>query len=138
MLGRKTWLWMVVATWSLAGCDCGPDEPVWSPRRTTWSSSFLPPDGRAGGQSLDGGRREARAHVVLGNGLEQRRSMSCGHAIAAHSFSDPAQYSTGVTGAQGTRNAMALINLGWAPSFLWDGCCPPREPSSTRFNTPTR
>ena len=20
-----------MATWSLAGCDCGPDEPVWSP-----------------------------------------------------------------------------------------------------------
>ena len=34
--------------------------------------AFLPPDGHAGGQPLDGGRRETGAHVVLGNGLEQR------------------------------------------------------------------
>ena len=37
------------------------------------------------------------------------------------SFADSEPYSTGVTGAIGTRNAMALINMGWASSYFWDG-----------------
>lgn len=44
---------------------------------------------------------------------------SCHHAEAA--FSDPNQFSTGITGAVGTRNSMALINLGWQQFFFWDG-----------------
>jgi cytochrome c peroxidase len=37
------------------------------------------------------------------------------------SFSDPNQYSTGINNIEGTRNASALINLGWNNSFNWDG-----------------
>lgn len=37
------------------------------------------------------------------------------------SFSDPNQFSTGIDNIQGTRNASALINLGWNNSFNWDG-----------------
>lgn len=37
------------------------------------------------------------------------------------SFSDPNQFSTGINGIQGSRNASALINLGWHNSFNWDG-----------------
>jgi cytochrome c peroxidase len=36
-------------------------------------------------------------------------------------FSDPRQFSVGITGAVGTRNSMALFNLMWHPSFFWDG-----------------
>ena len=39
----------------------------------------------------------------------------------AFSFSDPNQFSTGVDNIQGTRNASALINLGWNNNFNWDG-----------------
>ncbi|HMU14032.1 MAG: cytochrome-c peroxidase [Bacteroidetes bacterium] len=39
----------------------------------------------------------------------------------ANGFSDPAQFSTGTNGAHGTRNAMAVINLGWDGRFFWDG-----------------
>ena len=39
----------------------------------------------------------------------------------ASSFSDPNQFSTGIDNIQGTRNASALINLGWHKSFNWDG-----------------
>ena len=39
----------------------------------------------------------------------------------AFSFSDPNQFSTGVDNIQGTRNASALINLGWNKKFNWDG-----------------
>jgi cytochrome c peroxidase len=38
-----------------------------------------------------------------------------------HAFTDPNQYSTGIDGIQGNRNAMALINMGWQQSFFWDG-----------------
>jgi cytochrome c peroxidase len=44
---------------------------------------------------------------------------SC-HSPAA-AFSDPNQFSTGIQGIQGTRNSMALINLGWNNFFFWDG-----------------
>ena len=38
-----------------------------------------------------------------------------------NSFSDPNQFSIGVDGAVGSRNSMALVNLGWQNSFFWDG-----------------
>ena len=41
--------------------------------------------------------------------------------IQASSFSDPNQFSIGIDNIQGTRNASALINLGWNNSFNWDG-----------------
>lgn len=39
----------------------------------------------------------------------------------ANGFSDPQAFSTGTNGAIGTRNAMAIINLGWDDRFFWDG-----------------
>jgi cytochrome c peroxidase len=60
--------------------------------------------------------------------MSEDNSMSCGSChLPEVNFADPAQYSTGVTGAVGTRNAMALINLGWASSFFWDGRSPSLE-----------
>lgn len=54
--------------------------------------------------------------------LSGDNTMSCG---ACHSpqaaFSDPNQFSTGIDGSVGTRNSMALINLGWDSFFFWDG-----------------
>lgn len=54
--------------------------------------------------------------------LSLDNSISCAscHASAA-SFSDPNQFSFGVNNAQGTRNSMALVNLGWQQFFFWDG-----------------
>lgn len=49
-------------------------------------------------------------------------SMSCGSChLPSSSFSDPEPYSEGITGAVGTRNAMVLVNLGWAQNYFWDG-----------------
>ena len=38
-----------------------------------------------------------------------------------NAFSDPNQYSEGIHGDFGTRQSMALINIGWAEEFFWDG-----------------
>jgi len=54
--------------------------------------------------------------------LSSNNSIAC---ISCHqqnrSFSDPNQFSSGVDNIQGTRNASALINLGWNNHFNWDG-----------------
>ncbi len=45
---------------------------------------------------------------------------SCHHPSAA--FSDTSQYSLGIDGLEGSRNAMPLFNLGWMKNGLfWDG-----------------
>lgn len=54
--------------------------------------------------------------------LSGNDSMSCASChLAQHGFSDPNKYSTGIDGIAGTRNSMALINLGWDNFFFWDG-----------------
>lgn len=54
--------------------------------------------------------------------LSGDNTISCGTCHApANAFSDPNQFSTGIDGAQGNRNSMALVNLGWQTSFFWDG-----------------
>lgn len=54
--------------------------------------------------------------------LSGNNAMSCGSChLPEHGFSDPQRFSTGITGAIGTRQSMPLVNLGWATSFFWDG-----------------
>jgi cytochrome c peroxidase len=55
--------------------------------------------------------------------LSDDNTMSCGTChLQENGFAEPLQVSQGITGVQGTRNAMALINLGWVQSGLfWDG-----------------
>ncbi len=54
--------------------------------------------------------------------LSGDNTMSCADCHSPQAaFSDPNQFSTGIDGIQGNRNSMALINLGWATTFFWDG-----------------
>ncbi|NQX92719.1 MAG: cytochrome-c peroxidase [Flavobacteriales bacterium] len=54
--------------------------------------------------------------------LSEDFSMNCASChLPEASFSDPEQFSTGVTGAVGTRQSMALVNIGWSTQFFWDG-----------------
>ena len=66
--------------------------------------------------------------VALGRKLfyEKRlsldNSVSCGTCHAPdQSFTDGLQFSEGIDGQLGTRNSMALVNLGWNEAFFWDG-----------------
>lgn len=66
--------------------------------------------------------------VELGRFLFWEKKLSADNTISCGSchfpnkaFSDPNQFSTGVNGAVGTRQAMALFNLGWARDYFWDG-----------------
>jgi len=54
--------------------------------------------------------------------LSGDNTQSCGSChVQANGFSDPNQFSQGITGELGTRQAMALVNLGWAYNYFWDG-----------------
>lgn len=54
--------------------------------------------------------------------LSGNNTQSCGSChLPEHGFSDPNRFSTGITGAVGTRQSMPLINMGWSTSFFWDG-----------------
>lgn len=56
------------------------------------------------------------------NLLSGDNTMSCADCHSPQAaFADPNQFSTGIDGIQGTRNSMALINLGWNTHFFWDG-----------------
>ena len=49
-------------------------------------------------------------------------TQSCGSChLPEHGFSDPNRFSVGITGAIGNRQSMALVNLGWAYNYFWDG-----------------
>lgn len=54
--------------------------------------------------------------------LSGDNTMACANCHAPqNAFSDPNQFSEGIDGIQGTRNSMALINLGWDDFYFWDG-----------------
>ncbi len=54
--------------------------------------------------------------------LSGDNTMSCSSCHSpAMNFSDSAQFSTGITGQQGNRQSMVLLNLGWQNFFFWDG-----------------
>jgi cytochrome c peroxidase len=54
--------------------------------------------------------------------LSGNNSQSCATCHAPNAgFSDSKQFSIGIDGIAGKRNAMPLFNLGWAKSFFWDG-----------------
>ncbi|MGB1003235.1 MAG: cytochrome-c peroxidase [Salibacteraceae bacterium] len=61
-------------------------------------------------------------HLFYDNRLSGDNTQSCATChLAENSFSDPNRFSEGITGALGDRNAMAIINLGYAYSLFWDG-----------------
>jgi cytochrome c peroxidase len=60
--------------------------------------------------------------------LSQDSTMSCGSChLPERSFAEPTAFSTGVTGEVSSRNAMAIVNVGWARNYFWDGRAPTLE-----------
>ena len=113
----------------LGGCDCGTAPQDWDPTPYDLEiPPFFPP------MDIPADNPLTAEGVALGRllfwetNLSSDGSMSCGSChMPEHSFAEATPYSTGVTGAIGTRNAMALLNLGWSNAFLWDGRMPSLE-----------
>lgn len=61
-------------------------------------------------------------HLFYEPRLSGNNTMSCASChLQEHAFSDTSRVSTGIDGIQGTRQSMALFNLGWEDRFFWDG-----------------
>lgn len=88
-----------------------PDLPAGLPPMTVPADNPFTQEGIALGRKLFYEKR-----------LSGDNTLACAgcHAPEA-AFSDPRQFSEGITGALGNRNSMALINLGYNTSFFWDG-----------------
>lgn len=123
---RRPLLWALA--WVVLAGGCGPDEPVEcvTPPGTTaleidippfFPPMDIPPDNPTTVEGVELGRL-----LFWEKGLSADSTQSCGSChLPSFSFADPSPVSTGITGAQGTRNAMALVNMGWAQRFFWDG-----------------
>ncbi len=67
-------------------------------------------------------------HLFWEKKLSGDNTQSCGSChIPENGFSDHNQFSAGITGALGNRQSMALVNLGWAYNYFWDGRAPTLE-----------
>jgi len=54
--------------------------------------------------------------------LSNDSTKSCASChLQSAGFTDPEQFSEGITGERGNRNAMQIINAAWFTSFFWDG-----------------
>lgn len=103
-----------------------PEEPDDLPFQATPYELVIPPffppmdipsDNPLTVEGVELGRYLFWEKKLSGNNL-----MSCGTChLPEHSFSDPMQFSMGINGDIGTRQAMAIINLGWGQRFFWDG-----------------
>ena len=122
LLNNNAVLAVTLLTLMVSGCDCGKD-PVWEATPYTletpafFSPMDIPADNPMTVEGINLGR-----HLFWEQALSLDYSISCGSChLPQHNFSDPNQYSAGVNGTLGDRNASALINLGWSTSFFWDG-----------------
>lgn len=65
---------------------------------------------------------ELGRHLFYEKKLSGDNSMSCGSCHKPNAgFSDERQFSIGIDGLPGKRQAMPIVNLGYSQTFFWDG-----------------
>ncbi len=132
-LQRRTMLVCAVLATAIASCrkprpdpptGGGPAVPVYDPTPydlqtpANFPPMVIPQDNPLTVKGVELGR-----YLFYEERLSGDNTQSCAgcHSPQA-AFSDaPNVYSVGIDGLEGTRNAMALMNLGWETSFFWDG-----------------
>lgn len=77
----------------------------------------VPEDNPLTVEGVELGRMMFYEPLLSGDGTQ---SCSSCHQQAT-GFTDPEQFSTGIDGLQGGRNAMVAFNLAWSPTLFWDG-----------------
>lgn len=103
-------------------CDKGEDEVPAATPYTLVIPQGLPP------MNIPSNNPLTVEGVALGKRLfydpilSANNTQSCASChLQETGFSESSQFSTGIDGIQGERNAMPLINLGWQTKFFWDG-----------------
>jgi cytochrome c peroxidase len=114
--------------WVVMGCqkESSPDPPSETYTPTPYElqipqgfpKMILPDDNPMTVEGVDLGRRLFYDPI-----LSADNTQSCATCHAPEfSFTDNGrQFSIGIDGIEGTRNAMAVINAGWMPTLFWDG-----------------
>ncbi|MBV1923013.1 MAG: cytochrome-c peroxidase [Flavobacteriaceae bacterium] len=80
---------------------------------------LIPADNRLSVEGIALGRKLFYDPILSGDGTQ-----ACADChLAENSFTDPRQFSIGIDGSIGTRNAMPLFNVAWNldEKFFWDG-----------------
>ena len=104
-----------------SGCDCSNNTWEATPYYIEIPAFFPPMDIPADNPMTEEGIKLGRL-LFWETALSLDHSISCGSCHAPSSnFSDPNQFSSGVNGTLGDRNASVICNLGWSSSFFWDG-----------------
>ena len=111
-----------IAPLLFVACDKGEDEVPAATPYTLVIPQGLPP------MNIPSNNPLTVEGVALGKRLfydpilSANNTQSCASChIQETGFSETTQYSTGIDGIEGNRNAMPLINLGWQTKFFWDG-----------------
>ncbi len=108
---RKDYLPMVEGSITPYNIEYPPILKEWLPPMAIPSDNPMTVEGVALGRKL-----------FFDKILSADQTQACATCHApANSFVDTARFSIGVDGIEGDRNAMPLINLGWATSYFWDG-----------------
>ncbi|MBZ0267129.1 cytochrome-c peroxidase [bacterium] len=106
-----------------AGCGedtSGPAEGGPTPFTPNTDGLFPFPDTPDNLLTLEGvalGRELFHDPILSGDSTQS--CATCHLQTAA--FADPRQFSLGIDGSPGTRNAPVLVNLPWSPDFFWAG-----------------
>lgn len=118
----KAGLYILIFTAILASCKPKVEEPVYGTPYTLVIPQGLPtmaiPDNNP--MTYEGialGKKLFYDPILSGDNTQSCASCH----LQINGFTDPNQFSTGIDGVQGNRNAMPLINLGWQTKFFWDG-----------------
>jgi len=78
---------------------------------------IIPEDNPMTVEGIELGRKLFNDPILSGDGTQS--CISC--HIQSANFSDTNQFSTGINGMHGNRNASTIINSGWNNSNFWDG-----------------
>ena len=91
--------------------------PIAFPQPSNFPKAQIPADNPLTEEGVRLGR-----HLFYEKKLSGDNTLSCaGCHLQERNFSDPHQFSEGITGALGNKNAMILSNLAWQQFFFWDG-----------------
>lgn len=77
----------------------------------------VPADNPTTRQGVELGRRLFYDPILSGDSTQACASCH----VQANAFGDPRQFSFGIDGIAGNRNAPAIVNAGWNPANFWDG-----------------
>ena len=114
----------LVVTGSILFQGCKPDDNT-TPEPTPYNLQIpqgLPPMDQPADNPLTVEGVALGRRLFYDNILSANYTQSCSSChLQAKGFTDGNQFSTGIDGLQGNRNAMAIINLGWNRDFFWNG-----------------